>query len=122
MTQPRIVARLLTDDHGDPIFQETANFRHYKIEIEAVDLPPDAYMVQFELDASYYDPVRTITPDARGRYRLETTTYGDYPVLARVMRTKGEPMLLKIGLARALGKPVDASPTLAEANTYIAAH
>lgn len=122
MEDPRIVVRFLTDANHEPIYVQRGKFQHYQVEIEAVGLPADAYAVQFELDESYYDPVRTVTPDSEGRFRFTTTTYGDFPVIARVMRTKGDKLTLKTGLTRALRDTIGESAALREANNYIAVH
>lgn len=70
-------------------------------------------------------PATTTGPDrharSKRRYRLLATTYGEYPVIATLMRSEGDPLTLKIRLHRAIGAMDGAPPGLAAANNYIAA-
>jgi hypothetical protein len=125
-SEPNLTIRLKTDPGGRPTFQEGADHRHYAVIFEIENAPPDAYAATFELDpSSYYDPVRTLRPQAEGQFRLETTTYGDYPVVVRLFRAKGEDVVLKDSVARALRRAYrqdTQAPEVDEALTYIAAH
>jgi hypothetical protein len=124
-SEPKVSVRLETDDHGSPEIVQENTRRHYKVIMEIEDAPADTYAATFELDSSYYDPVRMVSPDATGKFKLETTTYGDYPLLVRLHRPKDGDVVLKEGMARALRRARDkmpANPQVDEAVAYIANH
>ena len=121
---PKLSVRLETDDKGEPAVVEKGGLRHYKVVFEVDGAPADTYAATFELDPSYYDPRRTLKPDADGKFRLETTTYGNYPVVVRLHRSGGD-LMLKANVAQALTGSVEGSPStpaLQEALSYIATH
>lgn len=73
-SEPNLTIRLKTDPGRRPTFQEGTDHRHYGVIFEIENAPADAYAATFELDpSSYYDPVRTLRPQAEGQFRLETT-------------------------------------------------
>lgn len=123
---PTLSVRLETDDAGSPEYVEGDAKRHYKVVFEIENAPPDAYAATFELDPSYYDSVRTLPPGNDGKFRLATTTYGDYPIIVRLHRSKGEDRVLKEsvfrGLKRARGRLMAASPGIDAALSYIQEH
>jgi hypothetical protein len=124
---PTLSVRLETDEAGSPEFVEGDDKRHYKVVFEIENAPPDAYAATFELDASSYcDSVRTLRPESDGKFRLATTTCGDYPVIVRLHRSKGEDRILKDsvfrGLKRARGRIMAAGPRIDEALSYIHEH
>jgi hypothetical protein len=123
---PRLTVRLETDALGIPAFVEGDDKRHYKVVFEIEDAPADAYAATFELDPAIYDPVRTVKAGSDGKFRLETTTFGDYPVIVRLHRSKGDDRVLKEsvfrGLRRARGTMMVDSPGVSEALSYIAEH
>jgi hypothetical protein len=124
--EPRITVRLATDDEGSPEVASGDSHTHYRVVFEVENAPADTYAATFELDqSSYYDPVRTLKPDQDGKFRLETTTYGDYPLIVRLHRAKADDLVLREGVARALKRGRDAMPSNPKVDTalaYIAEH
>ncbi len=119
---PRLIARFETDERGAPSFLPGKNLRHYKIVLEVENPPPDAYAATFELDPTYYDPVRTISPDHDGKFRLEMASYGDYPVTVKMRTKQGEVPLINT-LSQALENAQQSgAPAITEAISYIANH
>ena len=122
---PKVTVRLATDDAGKPEIAATDDFTHYNVVFEVENAPADTYAATIELDRStYYDPVRTLTPDENGKFRLETTTYGDYPLIVRLHRKNGD-LVISEGLARALRRSrasMPDSPEIDTAVSYIASH
>ena len=123
---PQLVAEFETDAHGDPRFVEQGGLKHYKIVFEIQNIPANAYAATFELDPSYYDPVRTLRPDPDGKIRLETTAFGDYDVKVRVRTKEGEvPVFgtLKTALQNSAQRGLAAAnPAVDAALEYIASH
>jgi hypothetical protein len=120
----RLVARFETDTEQHPKFTERKGKKHYGITLEVENPPPDAYAATFELDPSYRDPWRTLAPDPEGKFKLTTTSYGNFEVLVRVRTKRGE-MLVANNLYRALRDTVGATasnPKVDEALKYIASH
>jgi len=123
--EPRLTVRLKTDEAGRPAFIDGRRFRHYKVVSEVENAPADAFAATFDLDPAYYDPSRTVQPQSTGRFRLETTTYGDFPLTVRLRRSKGEDIVLKEGVARALRRayaPAGAEMPFGQAVSYITEH
>jgi hypothetical protein len=100
-TMPTLAVRFQTDGEGNPQFVEGAGKKHYRLLFEVENVPSDVYASTFELHETYYDPVRTIRPDDRGRIRMNTTSYGDYDVKVR-LRTKVGEIQIADSLAEAL--------------------
>jgi hypothetical protein len=124
LDEPKITVRLETDALGHPTVIEGER-RHYKVVLEVENAPADTYGATFELDPSYYDPVRTLSPDKDGKFRLETMAFGDYPIIVRLHREKGDDMLLREGVARALKRErrtLPDTPEVDDALSYIAEH
>ena len=108
---PKLTIRLAKDKQGNPaVVKEAEGRKHYKVVLEVDDAPSDTYAATFELDPSYYDPLRTLKPDADGKFRLETTTYGDYPVFVRLHRAGGSDVTLKDNVVRALTRTSSNEP------------
>ena len=57
-----------------------SSLRHYKIRLFLETSNPQVERVIYKLDPTYYDPVRE-SLDASNKFAVETTTYGDYPVV-----------------------------------------
>ena len=125
MSDPlELVARFATDEQGRlRSFETGTGLKHYHIVIEVKNAPPGVLAATFELDPSYYLPVRTVEPDAEGRVKLETTAYGDYPLKVD-LRTKSGPIPVKTTLRKALlsGEPRAQQPEIDAAIAEIAAH
>jgi hypothetical protein len=121
--QPTLTVRLKTDSAGKPRFFTGTRHRHYRVVFEIANAPKDAYLAQVELDPSYPEPVRNLERDPDGVFRLETTTYGDYPVLVHLYRSNGYDPVLRDNIARALRRSAtDASPKVQQAIEDIARH
>jgi hypothetical protein len=125
-TEPKLTVQLKLDDAGHPIFVDDTKHRRYNVIMEVENAPSDTYAATFELDpTTSYDAVRTLKPEPDGGFRLETTTYGDYPVVVRLRRSNGEDLILKDGIARGLRRthaPTGALAPVSEALSYIAEH
>ncbi len=125
-TEPKLTMHLKLDDAGRPTFVDGPDHRRYNVVLEVENPPPDAYVAVFELDPSTsYDAVHTLKPEPDGGFRLETSTYADYPVVVRLHRSKGEDLVLKDGIARGLRRmhaPAGDLATVNEALSYIAEH
>jgi hypothetical protein len=122
MPAPRILARFV-EENGAPKYDETADRRHYHIEIFGEALPPDTYAVTYMLDPTYFDPVRESENREQG-FKEEVTSYGDYPFTAKIWR-KPVPEFLKASLQdalRAYYRERPATPAVNEALAWIAAH
>ena len=122
--QPFLTARFQTDERGAPEFVEANGLRHYKVVFQVKDPPEGAYAATFELDPTYYDPMRTLRPDPDGGFQLETTAYGDYDVKVR-LRTKEGVVPLLGNLKRALEhsrESMGPNSAIDEAIEYIASH
>jgi hypothetical protein len=79
-SNPQIVARLVVDSDGKPRGRSSG---HYQIELSIDKAPEDTYSVMYELDDSYYDPLRE-SRDRDSRFKEYITSYGDYSVKATV--------------------------------------
>lgn len=122
---PRIIANFVTDDNGNPTYREIDNKNHYLISFEVENAPANCYEATFVLDPSYYDPRQTRRPDSDGKFRLKTTTYGDYDVKVLLRTRDGNDQTILANLTMALRTSMrndtDRS-TFANALTYIATH
>lgn len=125
-TEPKLTVQFKLDETGHPTFIDGPEHRRYNVILEVENAPPDAYAATFELDPSTsYDAVHTLKPEPNGGFRLETTTYGDFPVVVRLRRSAGEDLVLKDGVARGLRRMhtrVMALAPISEALSYIADH
>jgi hypothetical protein len=81
----RLQARFLLKA-GRPVYEKEGageeETRHYEIELSLVGGAPEIDRVIYVLDSSYYDPVREA--DTPPDFKEEITSYGDYPVEAKV--------------------------------------
>lgn len=107
MNSPELLARLATDERGQPSAVPGKRVTHYRVEFEVRNPPPDTYAATFELDESYPDRIRTLPPNPDGQFRLRTTTYGDYPVVVRLRTRKGEQVVFTESVANALRRGMD---------------
>lgn len=82
--QPAIQIKFLTDSNGAPIFIEQGERKHYKIEVSVQNVPDDVYAVNYTLDPTYLVPFREFV-NKQDDFRFDTTTYGDYILLACAM-------------------------------------
>jgi hypothetical protein len=124
--KPRLVVRLKTDEAGRPVVRRGARYNHYGVVFEVQNAPTDAFLAGFELDPeAYYDAYRSVTPTPEGTFRLETTTYGDYPLIVRLFRPSGVDVILREKIAQGLRREYGSDilpPTIAQAVSDIAAH
>lgn len=119
MATPELVARFETDAQGQPItIQGESGLKHYRIVLEVENAPRDLVAATFELDPTYYLPVRTIEPRQDGKVQLETTAYGDYPVKVDLRSKSGVvPVLTTLRKALLSGsqdQATDVSAAIAE--------
>ena len=123
---PKLTVHLKLDVAGRPTFVEGPDRRRYGLILEVENAPPDAYAATFELDpAITYDAAHTLRPNPNGGFRLETTTYGDSPVIVRLFRSNGEDLVLKDSIARGLCRthaPARDLAPFSEALSYITQH
>ena len=121
--EPDLIVRFETDAKGEPKKQTVSGRNIYTVVFEIKDVPDDVYAATFELDPSYYDPLRTLRPDPAGNIRLETNTYGNYDVNVRLRTKRGETVVLRGNLLDRLRRSSDVqNPAVAEAISYIAQH
>lgn len=102
---PSIKAELILDEHGKPVQRGG----HYSIRLSIADAPEDAHRVTWQLDESYYDPIRDARNPDSG-FAEELTSYGDYEVKA-IVRVKDRPILASRNLADALRETHGGSDT-----------
>jgi len=121
---PQLVARFATDEQGEPEYVENdSGLKHYRIVLEVENPPPGVVAATFELDPTYYLPVRTVEPGADGRVTLETTAYGDYPLKVD-LRSKSGVIPVTNTLRKALlsGETRQRDPKFGAAIADITAH
>src|SRR5437870_5694499 len=121
---PQIVARFETDAQGNPKFFQDAKKKHYKLVFEIQNAPPNVYAATFELHPTYYDPIRTLTPDDDGKLRLKATSYGDYDLKVRLRTKEGEIQIID-SVAHALKRmrhEMSQNPSIDQAIADIAKH
>jgi hypothetical protein len=116
---PKLTVHLETDEQGNPAVVGGDAKRHYKVVFEVENAPPDTYAATFELDSSRYDPVRTLEPERDGRFRLETTTFGDFPLVVRLHRAKAQDVVLKEGVVRGLKRARESMPANPEVDAAL---
>jgi len=117
MNTPQLKARFLLDRVSNQ--PRILNDLNYVVEYFIENPPPDTYAVNYELDrATYDDPIRE-SFDKTKQFRIKTTSYGDYLVVARI-RSQLCPTTLKTTLYQALKSnypsPVDPAIDAALAN------
>jgi hypothetical protein len=117
--EPELVARFETDPQGNPQFRVGDEGKHYKVVFEIKNAPPDVFSALFELDPTYYDPLRAIQPDDDGKLVLKTTSYGDYPVKVTLRARNGE-YEVREKLSQALKRARDEMPANATVDSAIA--
>lgn len=111
----KLVARFVLDEDGKPRIIEKDDRKHYWIDLHVADAPDDTYAVNYELDDSYYDPVRESREPNDG-FVERLTSYGDYTVQAK-LRTKNRVEVVATELSEALsrGHAGEVSPMIAKA-------
>jgi hypothetical protein len=117
---PKITMHLETDAQGNPAVVGGDAKHHYKVVFEVENAPPDTYAATFKLDPSYYDPVRTLQPERDGRFRLETTTFGDFPLIVKLHRANAQDVELTEGVARGLKRARGSMPANPEVDAALA--
>jgi len=118
---PQLIASFVLED-GRPVYDEGDGHRHYRIIFELQNVPTDVFAATYELHPSYWDPTRAVKRTEDGRFRLETTSYGDYRVKVRLRSREGFTYVVdKVSTAlRRTANVNDASQ--AEAVSYIEKH
>lgn len=122
-TAPRLTAHFVKDESGKPSLIEAGGRKHYKVTF-GVEGVPDAYAATFELHPTYYDPVRSVSPDTDGHLALNTTAYGDYDLKVKVQAKEGVVQIVDSvsdALKRGLGGQT-ADAAFADALAYIRDH
>jgi hypothetical protein len=100
MPSPTLKATFQLDEQGQPERIQNAGLNHYLIKVEIEDAPEDTYAVTYQLDESYYEPVRE-SRDPQQRFAEDLTSFGDYPIQAKI-RTKGGVLTVSSPLSAAL--------------------
>jgi len=121
-SDPQLHVEFVLDESGKPI-QVDDNV--YRIQLSVEGAPPETGSVVYQLDPTYYRPVREKrrTP-VDTRFVEETTTYGDYDLIARV-RLPGRVQTLAVPISGALRETYKdqlANPAIATAIESIAKH
>jgi len=119
---PQLVARFVTDEQGKPRYAQPGTGRkHYRIVVEVENAPSDVVAATFELDPSYYLPVRTVERAADGRVKLETHAYGDYALKVDLRSKSGvTPVSTTLRKALLCGESRNLDPKIAAAIAEIA--
>lgn len=116
MNKSKLRCEFDLDDQGLPRFTEGKTLKsgealkHYHIKLFLEDAPDDAYSVTYELDPTYYEPVREVFKGEAPDFALKTTTYGDFDVKANV-RIKGFKDAVHVDVAEALSETYSDSTT-----------
>ena len=95
--EPILKARFVLDNSGKPAERTSG---HYKIKLFVEGVPEDAYSVTYQLDPSYYDPIRETLSPSNG-FAEDITSYGDFLVTARI-RTPSATIPIQRSLSQAL--------------------
>jgi pYEATS domain-containing protein involved in immunity len=115
-------AEMVLDEKNEPVQIKGDSLNHYRIRL-FLDTPnPDVESVTYNLDPTYYDPVREST-DRDSQFGVEITTYGDYPVTVDA-QVRGEIVREVVPLAKLLKQAYEDSttPEISSALSYIAKH
>jgi len=113
--EPKLLARFFLDDKKVPEYSgKTEGKKNYSIRIFIKNAPSDTHAVTYQLDPSYFDPVREIR--SRPTFEEEITSYGDYDLQARIRRKKRADVLavrlseaLREGHASAMTPEIEAA-------------
>lgn len=97
MKLPEIKAEFILDKDGKPKGRSSG---HYAIRLHVEEYPEDAHKVTYQLDPTYYDPLREVR-DRSSQFSEELTSYGDYVVQAKI-RTKDHSIVTTRHLYEAL--------------------
>lgn len=81
----KLNAQFVVGSNGKPEFIEGDTRKHYKIRLSVEGVPTQSESVIYELDDSYYSPVREVFKEAGGdSFEEEITSYGDFTVSTNV--------------------------------------
>jgi hypothetical protein len=97
---PQLRAEFVTDANGTPETVHGEGVDHFRIKLFVDDAPDGTHAVTYELDPTYFDPVREVRAGVQ-RFEQEITSYGDYELSARV-RHRGRTEYLGTSLTKAL--------------------
>jgi hypothetical protein len=115
-------AEMILDEKNEPVRIKGDSLDHYKVRLFLDTQNPEVESVTYNLDPTYYDPVRE-SRDPDSQFSIELTTYGDYPVT--VDAQVGNEIVREVKpLAELLEQTHQetASPEIESALKYIAAH
>jgi hypothetical protein len=108
MNSPELVAFFELDDQGRPKFETGRDgMRHYEIKLGVRGAPEDTAGMTYELDDSYYEPIRDVwKSDAKeagsgAGFAEAITSYGDFTVKAKAITSSG-PVKFGAKLTKAL--------------------
>lgn len=91
------MASFVLDEEGKPKGESAG---HYRIKLSVAGAPADTYAVTYELDSTYYDPIRE-SRDSQAAFDEEITSYGDFDVKAKI-RARGSAIRVRRQLYDAL--------------------
>ncbi len=120
--QGDVHAEIVLDENENPVTLPGKKFNHYKVRLYLETQNPEVQSVTYRLDPTYYDPVREST-DVDGKFNVELTTYGDYPVTVDA-QIGGEIVRKVVPLFKLLQEEygASASPEIKSALEEIKAH
>ncbi len=110
---PDLGAMFVLDANGKPEYETASGRKHYYIKLFINGAPEDAQRATYQLDRSYFDPVRDVRR-GEGKFMEPITSFGDYVVQAKVVSPDG-PKIVEKSLSDALKSfysAVDASPAV----------
>jgi hypothetical protein len=87
MSAPRLHARFLLSDVGDPQYVERDGRTHYWVRLSVIDAPAEASAATYELHDSFRKPVHEAGDREKG-FPVDLTSYGDFAIRT-VLRGSG---------------------------------
>lgn len=86
---PRLKAKFVLDASGTPAFVDDGGTKHYKLIIDVEDDDDAHTSAVYQLDPSYWDPVRETRRSEEGSFPEPITSYGDFEIVARMSGSAG---------------------------------
>ncbi len=118
-----VTARFQIGPQQGPIYKAGKKHKHFKISLGLDHPNPEVSSVIYELDPTYYDPIRE-TDDSQSGFKTDITSYGDYTVKVKALKGK-DVIAHNFKLSDLLKKGHKDSlddPTIKEALDYIKQH